>query len=89
MINKYHLLDNKDTFKAMMFAGDLVPLMLILINEEIRNMKRFIQICMIVGIAMFLSACGETDAMLMNIKKEVDAAVVMLTDILYWLIKLL
>lgn len=72
MINKYHLLDNTDTFKAMMFAGDLVPLMLILINEEIRNMKRFIQICMIVGIAMFLSACGETDAMLMNIKKEVD-----------------
>ena len=35
-------------------------------------MKRFIRICMMVGIALLLSACGEKDAMLINIKKEVD-----------------
>ena len=35
-------------------------------------MNRFIRICMVVGIALLLSACGEKDAMLTNIRKEVD-----------------
>lgn len=41
------------------------------IKEKI-NMNRFIRICMVVGIALLLSACGEKDAMLTNIRKEVD-----------------